>query len=622
MCGFFGIHQPDRTAIIPADKLEKSRQLLHHRGPDQQGTFSDAGIGLVHTRLSLLDLSERSGQPFWDDQGRYALAYNGEIYNFKELRAQLERQNVTFRTTSDTEVLLQMLIHRGFDQTLAVVEGMYAFAFYDRHTHTLTLARDRFGIKPLYVCHHNGAFLFSSSIAAFRPWLTFEPDLLSIVDYLQGSGGPHADHSFYKGIHIVEPGAVIAVSADGTVSSRYHFRLGDLWDADLAEELAGLSPRQVVDRTEQMLLESVKMQHVADAPVGVLCSGGVDSSTIMAMASRFNSNMMVFHANVMGPESEYEAAKTLAEHLKMDFRSVDVDDTDWLDAMPDVMEHYGQPFAQHLNSVPFLMVSRLVRSAGVKAVLSGEGADECYYGYPEMIVGRYKSQPFVPRRLRKYLPALHWLVGKRAEIPESDVRKELASRYEKRLEFEEMRNTLSRRGGRQPEDFQSLWWLGYHLRSLLHRNDCLGMAASIEARFPFLDTAVVRDAVNMPYRWKVHFSLRARTNSHRLICDKWVLREVARRYIPESLSHRPKTGFPAAAWRRMEIPLAFFRNSRICEMLELSERQMEHLYAHSRPYMRTKLLHLEVWAHVCLDGADKDKMLARLRDTIVMKPLC
>ena len=213
--------------------------------------FQRRASRLVHTRLSLLDLSERSRQPFWDDQGRYALAYNGEIYNFKELRAQLERQNVTFRTTSDTEVLLQMLIHRGFDQTLAVVEGMYAFAFYDRHTHTLTLARDRFGIKPLYVCHHNGAFLFSSSIAAFRPWLTFEPDLLSIVDYLQGSGGPHAGHSFYKGIHIVEPGAVIAVSADGTVSSRYHFRLGDLWDADLAEELAGLSPRQVVDRTSK-----------------------------------------------------------------------------------------------------------------------------------------------------------------------------------------------------------------------------------------------------------------------------------------------------------------------------------------------------------------------------------
>ena len=224
-----------------------------------------------------------------------------------------------------------------------------------------------------------------------------------------------------------------------------------------------------------------------------------------------------------------------------------------------------------------------------------------------MIVGRYKSQPFVPRRLRKYLPALHWLVGKRAEIPESDVRKELASRYEKRLEFEEMRNTLSRRGGRQPEDFQSLWWLGYHLRSLLHRNDCLGMAASIEARFPFLDTAVVRDAVNMPYRWKVHFSLRARTNSHRLICDKWVLREVARRYIPESLSHRPKTGFPAAAWRRMEY-LWPFPQLAIAKCWSCPKDRW-NTCMHIPAIYATKLLHLEVWAHVCLDAQIRTRCL-------------
>lgn len=600
--------------------LQRSRELLYHRGPDQQEVFSGGGIGLVHTRLSLLDLSERSRQPFWDTGGRYGLIYNGEIYNFQSLRLELERCGAVFRTTGDTEVLLQMLIHRGVDETLSRVEGMYAFAFYDRQEHTLTLARDRFGMKPLYMCRYKGSLVFSSTIAALRPWFSFEPDVMAVLAYLQGIGTPYMGCSFYKGLRIVEPGSVLTVGPDGSVSTRRHFQLSDLWDAGQAEELGRLSARQIVDRTEEALMESVRMQLVADAPVGVLCSGGVDSSTIMAMAARIKGDMMVFHANVVGPGSEYEAARRLAEHLKLDFRSVDVGDGDYIEAMCDVMEHYGHPFAQHLNSVPFLQVSRLVRSSGVKAVLSGEGADECYYGYPEMIMVPWARKWYVPRRLGKYVPTVKWLLGRRAAPMEIDVRKDIATRYERSLAYEEICRELGRRGGAQPEDLQSLCWLGYHLRSLLHRNDCIGMAASVEARFPFLDRAVVGDAVNMPYHCRARFSLGARGGSHHLIRDKWVLRQVARRYIPEELAYRRKTGFPIDAWRRMVIPVEFFHGSYTSEMLELSDREMTHLFENARPFMRTKLLHLEVWAHVCLFGLDKDRMLSRMRGQIVIEP--
>ncbi|MBE0535786.1 MAG: asparagine synthase (glutamine-hydrolyzing) [Phycisphaerae bacterium] len=624
MCGFLGIFYPDRSVDISVQDLHRSKDLLFHRGPDQQDVFCEKGIGLVHTRLSLLDLSERSRQPFWDPGRRYALVYNGEIYNFKQLRAELEREGIVFRTTSDTEVLLELLIHCGVERTLARIEGMYAFAFYDRHAHTLTLARDRFGIKPLYICHPgNGTCLFSSAIPAMRPWVNFEPDLLSIMAYVQSFPGPYMGHTFYKSIRIVEPGSVIKVAADGTVSSHRHLQIGDMWDAAQVEELSRLSPRQVVDRTEQRLVESVSTQLVADAPVGVFCSGGVDSSTIMAMAARINGNMTVFHANVAGPLSEYEAARTLADGLKLDFRSVDVNDSDYIDAMCDVMEHYGHPFAQHLNSTPFLAVSRLVRSSGVKAVLSGEGADECYHGYSEMIANPGEPQWYVPRRLHKYMTTLQWLLGKRVAAYTGDPRKDLANHYERNLESEDTYRVLCRQGGTaRPPDLLSPNWLGYHLRSLLHRNDCLGMAASIEARFPFLHTAVVRDAVNMPYSNKVRFSLRARGNSsHYLICDKWVLRQVARRYIPPSLAYRPKKGFAVDIWQRMEIPLTFFQKSHVCDLLELSERQMAYLFDHSKPFMRTKLLQLEVWADVCLYGRSKEKMLSRLRDQIAIRPL-
>ena len=182
---------------------------MQHRGPDHYGIFADEGIGLVNTRLSLMDLTPRSNQPFWDRQRRYALIYNGEIYNYRELQSELEEQGVEFRTTSDTEVLLECLIHYGAEATLPRLEGMFAFALYDTREQVLVLARDRFGIKPLYVYDGHDAFLFASEVRAIRPWMTFEPDILSISSYLQGFGEPSKGYSFYKDIRSIPPGTLI-----------------------------------------------------------------------------------------------------------------------------------------------------------------------------------------------------------------------------------------------------------------------------------------------------------------------------------------------------------------------------------------------------------------------------
>ncbi len=360
----------------------------------------------MQTRLSLLDLNPRSNQPFWDQQGRYGLIYNGEIYNFKELRTALERKGVHFRTTSDTEVLLAWLITCGVEATLPKLEAMFAFALYDKVDKTFILARDRFGMKPLFIYDADDMFLFASEIGAMRPWIPFEPDLLSISSYLYGFAGPTKGHSFFKNIAFLAPGTVVKIRLGTPAQYRKFFSIPDFWDPDEAATLQRLKPQQLIDQVEERLLKSVKKQLFADAPVGALCSGGVDSSLVMAMASRFHNNLAIFHANVTGPLSEYQAAAQLAKHLKLDLKTVDAHDQDFIDRFPEAMEHYGHPFSIMPSSIPFLMVCEWVRHNGVKAVLTGEGSDECYLGYKFLAPDIRKWRTFTKATLKSVVQTI------------------------------------------------------------------------------------------------------------------------------------------------------------------------------------------------------------------------
>ena len=640
MCGIFGILQHKSDRVPDQHCVEISAALLHHRGPDHQEIYVDEGIGLAHTRLSLLDLNPRSNQPFWDRQGRYCPVYNGEIYNYRELRSELEEQGIEFKTTSDTEVLLECLIHHGVKATLPRLDGMFAFALYDRHERLLTVARDRFGIKPLYVYDQQDSFVFASEIAAMRPWIRFEPDLLSISSYLQGQQGPAKGFSFFKHIKIVAPGSLIPVQRGGHAHYSRFFSLGDFWNAGEVERLKQLKPSQVVDEVEETLLKSVKTQLLADAPVGALCSGGVDSSIVVAMACRFHNNLAIFHADVVGRDSEHDAAAALAKHLRLDLKTVEVVDQDSIETMPEVMAHYGYPFTIHPNSVPFLMVSRLVRSNGVKAILTGEGSDECYIGYRWAIFDLRDFIRGLPRRTYHMFPGLIELLLRRkyrgliSEVranlkphklykPASYVSvPSLQDRFERELEYDEIRSHIQRITGR-PVDYKEMTCLdlmSYPLGTLLHRNDCLGMAASIESRFPFLDSRLVKLAVNIPYQYKVRFSPTVLEPEHLFLRDKWVLRKVADRYLPAVLSQRKKRGFPTSAHSRMDIPTEFFEESFVADLFDLDRRAIRYLIDHADGGLKRRLLHLEVWAHVCLHDAPRNKILAKLRNHITLRP--
>jgi asparagine synthase (glutamine-hydrolysing) len=620
MCGIFGVlhHSP---TVTPAEGLLRSiADRLAHRGPDGTGIVAAPGVGLVHTRLSLIDLNARSNQPFWDREGRYCLVYNGEIYNYRELRQGLENEGIVFRTTSDTEVLLESLLRYGAAAVLPQLQGMFAFALYDSRHRSLLIGRDRFGIKPLYVFANNELFAFSSEIKALGEYLKLEPDLLSISSYLEGFGGPSKGHTFFAGVKFVSPGEIIEAAPGRTAVHRHFFTMADFWDESEAEELQRAPMGKLVDEAERLLFASVQQHLIADLPVGALCSGGVDSSLIMAMASKIHNNLAIFHSNVVGPSSEYAAASLLAKHLKLDLKSVDVRDEDFIATVPAVMRHYEHPFSYHPNSIPFLRVSRLVREHGVKAVLSGEGSDECYLGYNEVV----EQHPLLAyRKIPEYIRALLQRIPKvRAVIPPmqdrtAELMRALHNRFEAALDEEHTQSRLGAGCRGRGKYSESLELLNYHLRTLLHRNDALGMAASVEARFPFLDHELVKFAVNLPYEAKIRFAPSANP-AHRFLRDKWIVREVARRYLPRELSQRRKLGFPFHTFGQMRIAREFFSASPLRELLGLSERGLRYLAEQAPAALTLRLFHLDVWAHTCLFRMDEAPLLDRLRRHVAL----
>jgi asparagine synthase (glutamine-hydrolysing) len=608
-------HEPGR--VPDEQKLSASAQLLRHRGPDAQSTYACNGIGLAHTRLSILDLNPRSNQPFWDHAHENCLVYNGEVYNFQALRAELERAGVQFHTTSDTEVVLESLLHWGIDKALTKLEGMYAFAFFNAKDESLVLARDHFGIKPLFVYDGDDQFVFSSEIQAMRPWVPFEADVLSISAYLQSGNRPGnfsiptKNQSFYKDIRIVPPGCKIEVRRGSRARYSQFFTVGDLLDADERERLKRLKPESVVDELDERLQKSVREQQVADAPLGALCGGGVDSALILALATKYHNDLTIFHADVVDC-SEYDVAVELAKFVKVDLKSVQVSSQTILDTLDTVMESYGHPYTYHPSSVPYYAVSKLVRENGVKAVLTGEGSDECFIGYPWK-VGNLRQG--MNRRIKQFVKSArgHTTNGKVANHIA-----ELHTRFEKSLELDEIREKHNRLFGNDwnERDLISFELLGYHLRTILHQTDCLGMAASVESRFPLLDLSVVKLAVNMPYSLKVRFNPTSSHHRHPFLIDKWVLRQVAARYIPPMLYKRPKMGFPVPAVARIQPRPEFFRESFVGGLFGLSRPEMDYFIEHADNELIHKLMFLELWAQVCLIGAPKDGIRRHLESNL------
>ncbi|MEM8931557.1 MAG: asparagine synthase (glutamine-hydrolyzing), partial [Acidobacteriota bacterium] len=376
------------------EAIEALAELLDHRGPDHRGQCFEDELGVVHTRLSLLDLSSAAHQPFVDE--RYVLVYNGELYNFEALRHELEETGRRFATTSDTEVLFQLLASTPVDEVLPRLRGMFAFAFYDRVERRLTLARDRLGIKPLFYAEKDGCFAFASEWKAL--WTLVDPQLDETMALFSILG--HADkarrRTLFRGLHQVEAGTLLVVDREGIHERRYYDVRDDI-DETTYRELDGLSKREVVERFGELFEQSVRSMLIADAPLGTFVSGGVDSGLIAATA-RSVREVALFTSDVQGRHSEVEDARQTAAHLDAPLHRHGFEPERFLDRWTWCTWHYEAPIVTHTNAVPFADVAALARDTGVKAVLTGEGSDEMFLGYPRLLLDRYAKPIRLPYR--------------------------------------------------------------------------------------------------------------------------------------------------------------------------------------------------------------------------------
>jgi asparagine synthase (glutamine-hydrolysing) len=551
---------------------------LVHRGPDDSGTWIDeaAGIALGHRRLSVLDLSPAGHQPMVSVSGRYVIAFNGEIYNHLEIRQSLEATlaGPTWRGHSDTETLLAGFERWGIESTLKKASGMFAFALWDREMRILTLARDRLGEKPLYCGWQGGVFLFGSELKALRMHAEFraEIDRNVVVGYMSQGYVP-AGRSIYKGIRKLPPGAFLQLSErDAPGSSpdpRRYWSLRDVVERGRAEPFIG-TDSEAVEELEAKLKRAISQQRIADVPLGAFLSGGIDSTTVVALMQA-QSTRPIKTFTIGFHESQYqeaEPAKSVARRLGTDHTELYVTPREAMDVIPRLPAMYDEPFGDS-SAIPTFLVSQLARR-DVTVCLSGDGGDELFGGY-----SRYQRAadawrllsriPYAARRGLSYgCKSLAGLGSKSVAWKADRLALYLSARtatkcYEatflQRQDAAELVLNSNSRGGPIDEIdqldslpsadlYDTMMYTdaaGYLPDDILTKVDRASMAVSLEVRVPMLDHRIVEFAWRLPLRMKV----RSRE-------AKWLLKRVLHRYVPALLMDRPKMGFgvPVGQWIR------------------------------------------------------------------------
>ncbi len=585
MCGIAGFIDPQFVPFAESARwtVQAMADTLGHRGPDDRGEWLDpaAAIALAHRRLSIVDLSPAGHQPMVSASGRFVVVYNGEIYNAAELRRPLAEQGARFRGHSDTEVLLESCATHGVRATVERLCGMFAFALWDTRQRTLTLVRDRLGIKPLYWGLWGGAFLFASELKAFarHPRWAPEIDRDRVAAFLRFGYVP-APWSIYKQIRKLAPGTLLTVRSGAEPEITRYWDARQLAVAALREPLP-LSDQEATDQLETLLSTAIQRRMVADVPLGAFLSGGIDSSTVAAlMQARSGRRIRTFSIG-FGERGYDESAyaKAVAAHLGTEHTQLYVGAPEALALIPELAKWYDEPFGDS-SQIPMILLSQLTRRY-VTVALSGDGGDELFGGYTRYaladrivsVAGR------IPRPFRvvggtgiSLVPAGVWDVLERL-LP-CRLRAGRLAKFMRHAAFGltgAASNGLYREimsicpdaetfvPGSQPmpdlfadstlaveipEFFRRAQFLDlvtYLPDDILTKIDRASMAASLEARVPLLDHTVVE------FTFRLATSLLRRQGK-----AKWLLRQVLYRYVPPALVERPKMGFavPLEAWLR------------------------------------------------------------------------
>jgi len=597
MCGFAGFLDASRP-IAESELRSRAAAMagrLLHRGPDAGAEWVDpaAGIAFGHRRLSILDLSPNGHQPMQSHCGRYVIAFNGEIYNHRALRASLEAApwNRQWRGHSDTEVLLEAIACFGLTAALQRAVGMFALALWDRRDKALRLARDRMGEKPLYYGWMRGTLLFGSELKALRahPSWRGEIDRDALALYLRYSYIP-APYSIYRGVSKLAPGTVASLSLEqarlqpgATLHTETYWALADIAQRGLREPFTG-TPEAAGSDLERLLREAIREQMLADVPVGAFLSGGIDSSTVVALmqqesAQRVRTFTIGFHERGY---DEATHARSVARHLGTDHTELYVTPREALAVVPQLPQIYDEPFADS-SQIPTVLVARLAREK-VTVCLSGDGGDELFGGYPRYRQG-LRLWPWLralPLPLRRGLSSLlATTVAPTVAATQQAIRLgsmgaahlragDRITRLAEILALERpetfYRNLVSHwrtpqqvvSGGVEPPDLlcaaqswpklrdlgQRMMYLDamtYLPDDILVKVDRAAMASSLESRVPLVDQRVVEFVWSLPSRMRISGGQ-----------SKQLLRRILYRYVPRVLVDRPKMGFgiPVDLWLR------------------------------------------------------------------------
>ena len=576
--------------------VRRMSDTLLHRGPDDEGSFVDASAGLAlgFRRLSIIDLSPEGHQPMTSTDGRYVLIFNGEIYNFRELRRELEALGQGFRGHSDTAVMLGAFSLWGFERAIERFNGMFALALWDKKERTLHLTRDRLGEKPLYYGTAGGTFLFGSELKALKAHPSFRAEINrdALALFLRYNYIP-APYSIYRDIYKLPPATYISLKAESagrgepgrtTLAPRAYWSAREVAEAGVAAPFAGTESEAVAE-LETLLGDAVGLRMVADVPLGAFLSGGVDSSTVVALMQA-QSDRPVRTFSIGFTEEAYDEARyarAVAAHLKTDHTELYVTPEDAMAVIPRLPALYDEPFSDS-SQIPTFLVSQLARRH-VTVSLSGDGGDELFAGYNRYLLGESVwnkigwmpkasravaagalttvsprawdraftgLKAFLPSRLHQRTPGdrLHKL----AEIltvhdPEA-MYMNIVSHWKQPARLvkgaTEPRTILTDAGqwANLPRFIQRMMYLDtvtYLPDDILVKVDRASMGVSLEARVPFLDHRVVEFSWKMPLSWKIRDGE-----------SKWPLRQILYKHVPRDLIERPKMGFgiPIGEWLR------------------------------------------------------------------------
>lgn len=584
MCGIAGYlaASSNLSADEMAAQVRRMTDAVAHRGPDDSGVWTDpaAGVGFGHRRLSIIDLSALGHQPMISADDRYVITYNGEVYNFRELRANLQNAGHRFRSESDTEVMLAAIMEWGLQGAVTRFLGMFAFALWDRAERRLHLVRDRVGVKPLYWSRQNGLFLFGSELKALmaHPGWRGVLDREAVAALARHSYVPGPD-TVFAGVHKLPPGSILTYQAGREP------RIAPYWSLADAVRRGGTDvpadPTVATDALENLLRQSVGLRMVSDVPLGAFLSGGIDSSTVVALMQAQSSRKVRTFSIGFHEEAYDEAkhAKAVAAHLGTDHTELYVSPHETLDVIPRLPDWFDEPFADS-SQIPTFLVSQMTRQH-VTVSLSGDGGDELFAGYPRYLLAeslwrRINALPcevrrgvawmlehaserhldrmtaLLPkgRRMRNLGRKLHRLATLLRQPFDDGIHAELAAvwPHERRLvpgtkgrmaigTDTELKQLL-------PDLLSRMQYYDLHTYlpdDILVKVDRCSMAVSLEAREPLLDHRLIEFAWSLPRDQKMRSGQ-----------SKWLLRQVLNRYVPRSLVERPKMGFsvPLAGWLR------------------------------------------------------------------------